>query len=140
MADEQDLDRNEAATPFKLLKAQEKGQVAKSAEVISALVWTVAAVYLTWKGWDSVREQFIFDQSLLLRMAGLDPDGGALWPLASRMAMGAMSQLLPFFTVIMLAAVLANMVQTGPMFTTEPVKADFDRLNPVNGFKNRHHC
>jgi len=135
MADEQDLDRNEAATPYKLLKAQEKGQVAKSAETISALVWTVAAVYLTWKGWDSVREQFIFDQSLLLRMAGLDADGGALWPLASRMAVAAMAQLLPFFATIMLAAVLANLVQTGPMFTTDPIKADFDRLNPVNGFK-----
>jgi hypothetical protein len=135
MADEQDLDRNEAATPHKLLKAQEKGQVAKSPEVISALVWAAASVYLTWKGWDSVRDQFVFDQSLLLRVAGLDPDGGALWPLVSRMAKGAMMQLLPFFAVIMLTAALANLVQTGPMFTTDPLKADFDRLNPVNGFK-----
>ncbi len=135
MADEQDLDRNEAATPHKLLRAQEKGQVAKSPEVISALVWTVASVYLTWKGWDSVRDQFVFDQSLLLRIAGLDPNGGALWPLASQVVKGAMMQLLPFFAVIMLTAALANLMQTGPMFTTDPLKADFDRLNPVNGFK-----
>lgn len=135
MADEQDFDRNEAATPYKLLKAQEKGQVAKSPEVISALVWTVAAVYLTWKGWDSVRQQFIFDQSLLLRVAGLETGGASLWPLIAQMIKGAMLQLLPFFAAIMFTAAVANLFQTGPIFSTDPIKADFDRLNPVNGFK-----
>ena len=39
---EQDLDHNEAATPYKLQKAREKGQVSKSSDVVSALVFTVA--------------------------------------------------------------------------------------------------
>jgi flagellar biosynthetic protein FlhB len=35
----------------------------------------------------------------------------------------------------MIAAVVANVAQTGPMFSTFPLKPDASRLNPVKGFK-----
>ena len=41
MADH-DLDRNESATPHKLSEARRRGQVAKSAEVVSACVFAAA--------------------------------------------------------------------------------------------------
>ena len=99
MADEQDIDRNEAATPYKLQKAQEKGQVAKSADVISTMVWTVAVVFLMWHGWETVRNQFRFDQTLLLQAARLDAHGAALWPLIAHMLQSTLSLLIPFFVV-----------------------------------------
>ena len=43
---EQDLDRNEAATPYKLEKARDKGQVSKSADVVSASVFFLAGVFM----------------------------------------------------------------------------------------------
>jgi flagellar biosynthesis protein FlhB len=135
MADEQDLDRNETATPYKLKNAKEKGQVAKSADVISALVWTVAVVYLTWQGWEATRTQFRFDQALLLQAAQLDPHGAGLWPLISHMLRNTLALLLPFFLALMLTAIIANVVQTGPVLSAEPIKADFTRLNPINGLK-----
>ncbi|MGC3998568.1 MAG: EscU/YscU/HrcU family type III secretion system export apparatus switch protein [Anaeromyxobacter sp.] len=80
---EQELDRNEAATPYKLQKAREKGQVAKSPEVVSAMVFIAAMVFLAWRGWGAWREVFRFDRALLIQ-AGRADGAGALWSLLSR--------------------------------------------------------
>lgn len=131
---EQDLDRNQEATPYKLRKAREKGQVAKSADVVSAVVFAVAVVYLGWRGFGAAREQFLFDRALMGYAGRLDANA-SLWPLVAQGLSASMMLLAPFFAAIMLAAIVGNMMQTGPMLSFEPVKADFDRLNPVNGLK-----
>lgn len=132
---EQDLDRNESASPYKLQKAKDKGQVAKSTDVVSALVFTVAVLYLTWHGWDTVREQFRFDHILLMQAGQIDPGGATLWPLVANMVRGTLTWIAPFLVTLMLTAIVANMMQTGPVLSFDPVTADFERLNPVNGFK-----
>ncbi|ROZ63181.1 flagellar biosynthesis protein FlhB [Ramlibacter sp. WS9] len=132
---EQDLDRNEEATPYKLQKAREKGQVSKSAEVVSALVFTVAIVYLNWKGWDGLVAQFGYDHALLTQAGRIEPSAANLWHLVGGMIRDAGFMLAPFLGALMLAAIVGNMMQTGPILSMEPVQPDFDRLNPVNGLK-----
>lgn len=132
---EQDLDRTQEATEYKLKKAKEKGQVSKSADLVSAVVFTVAVVFLTWQGWQSVRGQFRFDQALLTQVSMLDAGGALHWPLLSQAVQNTLSALAPFFGAIMLAAIVANLMQTGPVLSAEPLKMDFDRINPVNGLK-----
>jgi flagellar biosynthesis protein FlhB len=132
---EQDLDRNEAATPYKLEKAKDKGQVGKSADVVSALVFTVAIVYLYWKGWDGLLAQFSYDHALLSQAGRIEASAPNLWRLVGGMVRDAGAMLAPFLSALMLAAIIGNMMQTGPILSMEPVKPDFDRLNPVNGFK-----
>ncbi|MDM0122180.1 EscU/YscU/HrcU family type III secretion system export apparatus switch protein [Variovorax arabinosiphilus] len=132
---EQDVDRNQAATPYKLQQARERGQVAKSQDLVSAIVFGVAVIYLTWRGFDAVAAQFKFDLALLIHAARMDPGGATLWPLVERSVRAAMTLCAPFFGAILLAAVIGNLVQTGPILSTEPVKMDFDRINPVNGIK-----
>ncbi len=41
----------------------------------------------------------------------------------------------PLLLVIAVIAVGANLLQTGPVFTTFPLKPDIDRINPVSGMK-----
>ncbi|MDQ0045421.1 EscU/YscU/HrcU family type III secretion system export apparatus switch protein [Variovorax boronicumulans] len=132
---EQDLDRNQAATPFKLERAKERGQVAKSADVVSALVFCVAMVYLTWRGFGSLESQFRFDMALLIQAARMDQSGAGLWFLVEHSLRAALSLAAPFFAAIMLAAIFANMMQTGPILSADPVKIDFNRINPVQGLK-----
>lgn len=132
---EQDLDRNEAATPYKLEKAREKGQVSKSADVVSAVVFIVAVVYLSSRGVETVLEQFKFDQMLLLKSWRMDPGGARHWPLIAGALKGTFFWLAPFLVTIMIAALLANLLQTGIVLSLDPVMADISRLNPVNGFK-----
>jgi flagellar biosynthetic protein FlhB len=37
--------------------------------------------------------------------------------------------------VIVVAGIFASLVQTGPVFSFEPLKPDFDRINPASGLK-----
>jgi flagellar biosynthesis protein FlhB len=131
---EQDTDRNEAATPYKLEKAREKGQVAKSADVVSALVFTAAIVFLTWRGWETAVQQLRFDHALLVQAARME-SGAALLGIVGMTLSAGMELLAPLFLTLVVVAVAANVLQTGPLLSFEVVKMDFDRINPVNGFK-----
>ena len=131
-----DSDKNHAATPHKLEKAKERGQVPKSRDVVSATVFTVAMAYLAWRGLAVWREQFAFDQALLQQAAHLDPSGRALWELVERMLRSALWLGVPFFSALFVAAVISNVAQTGAVFAVSQMKVDLTRLNPATNFKN----
>ena len=129
MAD-QDLDRNESATPHKLAKARGKGQVVKSQDVSTVVVLAVAVVWLYARGWDGLRALFRFDRLLLSQTSTTSP-----FALACQMLGDAVSAMAPFFGFLMVAAIVANVAQTGPVFTFEPLAPDASRLSPANGLK-----
>ena len=41
----------------------------------------------------------------------------------------------PLFAGLMVISILANIAQTGPVFSFFPIKPDIKRLNPISGFK-----
>lgn len=134
MAD-QDADRSEAATPFKLQKAQERGQTARSADMVAAAVFAAAMVFLGWQGWNATAALLRLC-SLALEHAGTAVMGeAAAWPMVTAIVVQAAAVLLPFLLLLPLVAALASIVQTGPVLSLEPLKADFDRINPATGFK-----
>ncbi|HEY8358577.1 MAG TPA: EscU/YscU/HrcU family type III secretion system export apparatus switch protein [Ramlibacter sp.] len=133
MAD-QDIDRSEAATPFKLQKAQERGQTARSADLVAAAVFAAGMVFLAWQGWQATGAllrvcRFALEQAA----AGLD--AAALWPLIASLVVETGGVLLPFLLLLPVAAALASLAQTGPVLAFEPLKADFERLSPATGLK-----
>lgn len=130
-----DLDRSHPATPYKLEKAREKGQVAKSPEVVSAVVFTLAILFLAWQGWALVRDQFRIDQALIVHAARMQATPATLFPLLQRVVQATLFLVAPFFGVLMVGAIGSNLLQTGPVFSFEPVKADWNRINPAEGFK-----
>lgn len=132
---EQDLDRNEAATPYKLARARERGQVAKSADVVSAVVFGTAMLYLSAQGWALWRAQFALMRAVLLQAAHLDGTGAALLPLLETMLRSSLIGGVPFFAALALASVAGNVLQTGAVFSFHPLKPDWSRVNPVAGFK-----
>jgi len=131
----QDLDRNQPATPHKLKEARKRGQVAKSSDMVSTLVFASAVIFLYWHGWDTVREQFQFDQSILIHAGRLQLNHVVAMQLVSWLVHATLTLLAPFFATIMLTAIVANLIQTGPVFSVYPLKPDLERINPVNGLK-----
>ncbi|MEP6501885.1 MAG: EscU/YscU/HrcU family type III secretion system export apparatus switch protein [Betaproteobacteria bacterium] len=129
MAD-QDLDRNESATPHKLDKAREKGQVVKSQDVTTVVVLAVAVAWMYAQGWEGIRALFQFDRLLLAQTRNASP-----FALLQDAMVDALSMLGPFLGFLMVAAAIANIAQTGPVFTFQPLAPDATRLNPVNGLK-----
>lgn len=132
---EQDQDRSEQATPFKLQEAKRRGQVAKSLDINSFFLIAGALVMFWLSGQrmivDGLRvERVIFDQAHVL-----DFRIPSLIGWFADIALFLVSSLAPFFVVVIALAVLSNMAQTGPIFSMFPLKPDPKRLNPVQGFK-----
>lgn len=132
---EQDLDRNEPATPYKLEKARQRGQVAKSNDVASAVVFGVAVTLLYWRGWEGVSAQFRYDHALLKHAARMDATPTHLWNLVGTMVSDTLLLVAPLLVALFIAAVVGNVMQTGLMLSFDPLKADFSRMNPATGFK-----
>jgi flagellar biosynthetic protein FlhB len=134
MAD-QDLDRSEAATPFKLQKARAQGQTARSVDVVGSAVFLAGVAWLTWQGgaaWQALLEA----ARLPLLYAGEGRQGlSAWWPLVTQLVTASARLLAPLFAALMGAAIVASMAQTGAVLSFEPLRMDFSRLNPVTGLQ-----
>lgn len=133
---EQDLDRSEAATPHKLQKAREQGQTPRSADAVSATVFILAMAYGAWLGQEAVLSVFRLALAALVQVgsSGGSPEGSS-WPLATHLATEAARLVLPFMGALMVAAILATLMQTGVVLSMEPLKVDFSRLSPVQGLQ-----
>lgn len=132
---EQDLDRNQPATQHKLDEARKKGQVAKSADLVSALVFAAAMLYFHAGGFKALVDQFRFDRLLLASATQAGRSEQAYWPAVIEAARHSAALVLPVLLLIMVAAMLANFLQVGAIWSTTPVKPDWQRLNPATGFK-----
>ncbi|WP_457447659.1 EscU/YscU/HrcU family type III secretion system export apparatus switch protein [Roseateles sp. P5_E4] len=136
MSREQDLDRNEQATPFKLDEARKRGQVARSTEAASfaVLVTMMLAAYALLvpaiKGLAG-----LLARGLALPPGIVDDSAGAA-RLTERGLNDAMLVLAPLLFAVVVAALLMGVLQSGGLvFSSTPIKPDFTRLNPVQGFK-----
>lgn len=132
---EQDLDRNEAATPFKLEKARQRGSIAKSADANAVAVLAVAAAAaFAWAY--RATQQFAHLASGIWHRAGTDlSDPSKATALLGHAFVAGLEVIAPLALAIGCAAVLVNIAQARPVFTFEPLSPDFTRLNPAQGFK-----
>jgi len=134
MAQQQEQDRSEPATPYKLGEAKKHGQVAKSLEVNSLVViGTALALAYAWGESVAAAELGLSRGLFTVPAAELRP--GSVVQLFS----GVFGELVSIFWLLaaagMLAAVLANVLQTGPVLSGHPLKLDFQRLNPATNLK-----
>ncbi|MDB5752113.1 MAG: type secretion exporter [Ramlibacter sp.] len=134
MAD-QDVDRSEAATPFKLKQAQERGQTMRSADMVAAVVFAAGMVFLAWQGWEATVALLRLCRFALDHAGAATGETAALWPLIAIVVVQAGGVLLPLLLLLPLAAAIASLAQTGPVLALEPLKADFNRINPATGLK-----
>lgn len=133
---EQEQNRSEPATPFKLEDAKKQGQVAKSLDVNSFAIICALLLALIAIGASTVTKLAELE-STLFAVAGsieLSSIGTAIaW--FGQLMMAFLGIILPFAAIGVVFAILANLLQTGPIFTFVPLKPKFERINPVAGFK-----
>lgn len=132
---EQDADLSEQATPYKLEEARKKGSVARSNDFNAMSMMAALAVTLYAGGWEALRQTLVMQHALLtgIHRTSWSVDAVTVW--MGELMVGMLHVLGPLFLTLAVVAVLANMMQTGPMFTMHPLKPDMDRINPVSGFK-----
>jgi flagellar biosynthetic protein FlhB len=132
---EQEQDRSEPATPFKLQEARRRGQVARSME-LSAWLMLVVATMLGWQMFDELASGILNLSRALFDQAGrIELSAHA----ARSLFTGTLTYLFSLFgtllMLVMVAAALSVFAQVGPVFSFQPLKPDMSRLNPAAGFK-----
>lgn len=128
--------KSEEATPFKLKRAREKGQVARGMDLgfFGALIALAAFLVVAGEG---VAHRL----SLLMRRAlgaGIEgaTDPQAATAIAAAVYWPAVQPVLLLGGTVVVIALLFEVVQLrGLIFTTHPLKPDFSRINPAKGLK-----
>ena len=134
---EADVDREartEEPTPRRIEEARERGQVARSQEVVSVLV-TLAVLLMVWILAPMLYSMFAevtqWSFEAFNRPVPEDSSSGAV--VVVELGWRAMAMLAPFFGVAIAIGVLANIMQFGLIFSTTPVTPDINRINPAQG-------
>jgi len=134
LADSDTGEKSEEPTPQKLRKAREKGQVSKSSDAVTAMVFlgTTAVVFGSFSSIAHNLSAMMYEaieatQSKQLMVALVETLKASMfsWLIIS----------LPIIGCAMGMGLLGNYMQIGFLFTAEPLKPDIKKLNPIAGIK-----
>jgi len=128
-------EKTESATPKRLEEARRKGQIPRSRDLSAAAVTMSAAAALYMTGDQLAGKLYAFmNRSLTLtREQALDPS--QMIPALTNAALEGFKICAPILGIIALAAILAPLALGGWSFSTEALMPQFNRLNPIEGFK-----
>lgn len=135
MPDQSFQEKTESATPKKRREARQKGNVAKSVEVNSAIVLITGVVALRIFGNGLLKKLLGIMEWMFTRLSVIDitVENMPGFVLAGVGTLGIM--VAPIIVSILIAGVTASVVQTGFLFTGEPLIPKFEKISPAKGFK-----
>ena len=128
-------EKTEKATPFKLQKAKEKGQVSKSIEV-NTCIFLLVMLGMGISFWPKLTHEIqLLMRHLLNKAAYINFTSGSL----NQIHQFALAKIITLWAPLALAGVLTiilcTMAQTGLVWSPTPLIPDFKRLNFIQGFK-----
>lgn len=128
-------EKTEQPTSRRLSEARKKGQIAKSMDMNTAVV-LAAGVFVLRAQFGHMGEQMsklARDYLGAFPRQDLTPD--ALRPIAFDLMMRFVTIAAPTILLILAAGLLVNYLQVGVLFTTETLKFDLQKINPISGLK-----
>lgn len=133
MAEESDLEKTEAATPQRLEKAREEGQVARSRELNTFLL-LAAGVGGLWFGGASLYRRLIeVLHSGLAFDSRLGRDTDVMLATAGDSALRAVAALAPLFILLVVVAIFSSVLLGGFLLSAKALEPKFERLDPLKG-------
>ncbi len=133
--DDSEQNKSEAPSPFKLQRAREKGSVARGMDLG---FMTGLAAFLVWAwifGQDAAGTIAQAARNALVTAPSMASGSGPILAIAGTLVTQAVRPLLFMAAAIFGVVLVFEFMQTGPVFTTEPLKLDFKRLNPAQNLK-----
>ncbi|MPL99954.1 hypothetical protein SDC9_46176 [bioreactor metagenome] len=129
-------EKTEEATPKKKSDSRKKGQVPRSKDIglaITMVATVLVIVALSGFIVSSLKNNVIYFLNDMGTMEVTESSlKGINTLIISKMAIVIMPVILP----IMIAGVVASLLQTGFLVVKDAIKPSFGKLNPINGFKN----
>lgn len=128
-------DKSEQPTPKKLREARKKGQVMHSKDLSSALIFAVAVIVILKTG-ASMSQQLQSFMKMAFESAVTQPWNGAVIDRLKTEGFKTFAGVLsPLLGAVFIAALAVNFLQAGAIFTLDPMKPNFGKLNPLEGVK-----
>ena len=129
------MDRTEDATPRRLEEAREKGMVARSDDLSTAVILLGGLAALKVWGHYPLEALVGFTRGALGNLDARAMTGSDLTAYVGGAGLFFLKVMLPLAGALLVIALVANLAQTGFLFTTAPLTPKFERLNPAEGLK-----
>jgi flagellar biosynthesis protein FlhB len=125
-------ERTEAATPRRLQRAREEGQVPISRELVTLAGMAAVTLALLWTAPGTAHDLALSLSTFLARAHEFDVTDGSAFRLAGLVWLRGSA---PFVLAAMLAGVAAVVVQTRFLLNLRALRLDFSRISPGAGIK-----
>ncbi|ANN78299.1 flagellar biosynthesis protein FlhB [Bordetella flabilis] len=133
MAEESDLEKTEAASPRRLEKAREEGQVPRSRELSTFLVLATGVAAL----WGGGAYMYATLDGVMRNSLGFDPkvarDSSYMLVGAAESGWHGLLALLPVLGLLAVAGIFAAMALGGLVWSGKPLEFQLSKLNPLSG-------
>ncbi len=130
-------ERTEQPTAKRLQEARNKGQVAKSQEVSTALLFAGTVVTFYFYIPSVGRDLAALTSTFLGNASGWDGSRAGLVQIFGYAITESSSMLLPIFLAFVVIGFISNVMQIGINFSAESMEPKLSKLDPIKGFKNK---
>jgi flagellar biosynthetic protein FlhB len=134
MPEQERESRTEPATPRRRQEAREKGQVARSADLSSALMLLLGLLFIRFYGPHLLGDVKAMAVLIMEWMGSPDDAGGEIHNYIWTVAWGLGRILGPVLLFLAAMGLAVNWVQFGFVFSGQPLVPNLNKINPVNGF------
>jgi len=135
MAEENDQEKTEQATPKKQEETRQKGRVAKSRELPSVAVLGACLLYFYFNA-SAMTSQMMEMLKTQLRNAGnFSITMDSINPMLFDVIFQTFILLLPFLIVAVISGFIANILQAGFVFSSEAIAPQFSKIDPLKGLQ-----
>ncbi len=136
MADNpEEHEKTEDPTQKKLEEARNKGDVVKSQEVNSWFIMLAATLFIMMFSDNMASSLGITFKGILANAHDIPLDSGSLGRFFWTLGLAVLSALALPFLLLAIAALGANFVQQGFVFSLDPIKPKLSKISPFSGFK-----
>jgi flagellar biosynthesis protein FlhB len=135
MAEENDQEKTEPATPKKREEARKKGQIAQSREIPSVLVLLSSLSVFYFAGAWMFNQLLDIMRAIFQQMAYWTPGIGNAHALLLYLCQKVALLLAPLVSVVAIAGIVGNVSQSGFLIIDEAFVPKFEKLNPFAGIK-----
>ena len=122
------------ATPHKRNESREKGQVAKSNELATTLALIGVLSFFFVAGYDTYHHLIDIMYGAFTAIGGQLSAGKTILIFLGLMGI-AFKIIAPVLIVAVIVGVLGNIFQIGLIFSSQPLKPQMSRINPISGFQ-----
>ncbi|MQY81806.1 MAG: flagellar biosynthesis protein FlhB [Dehalococcoidia bacterium] len=135
MAEQPAQERTEEATPKRIQESRERGDVAKSVELTSAVLMISAVILFSFTGENFLNRLSSVIRDVYMSLGTVNLTVENLPSLARWVTARTVAILGPMLLLVLVMALLVNYLQVGVIFATKALEIKWERVSPMAGLK-----